>query len=102
MGTSTDSKLLVGAPMKDFDEYFKTIEKDDDFDVYGYFRGLGLATASPYFDADSDDWVAGFEIRNNIPRELLGTLHGELAIKFDRFEDLFGFKPMLMHTPDVY
>lgn len=53
MGIDTSAALIVGLPSEELGDYTYYSE---------VLEGLGLSTASPYFDSDFSDWIIGINV----------------------------------------
>lgn len=65
MGISVSGKLLVGAKYGDIGKWLEEKAELEDCEVYDIIDGH-FHYATPYYDADLEDWFIGFPVSNKV------------------------------------
>lgn len=95
MGIDIGSKLLVGANYPKISHII-----DSDGDRVDQLYGLGIETASPWFDADLEDCFVGYSVPNStVPDD---NWHKLVKEKAELFEKVTGVKAVIFGGANVW
>lgn len=88
-------KLVIGAPVN-CTKTFSAIE-----DLADWAECEGMEVCFPYYDADSPDWIIGFEVEEFDVKKMDVEWLETLKEKARKFEELSGVYGQLICTLDV-
>lgn len=95
MSIEREAKLVIGAPVSE-SKIFAAIE-----DLAEWAEDQGMEVCFPWYDADSPDWIIGFEVDEFDVKKMDAEWLMDLKKKAERFESLSGVYGQLICTMHV-
>lgn len=96
MSIDREAKLVIGCPVSE-SSIFGAIE-----DLAEWAEEEGMEVCFPWFDADSPDWIIGFEVEEFDVKKMGFEWTQGLKGKAEKFEKLSGVYGQLVCTLHVY
>ena len=109
MGIDTGCMLIVGLPAEELEagvtgELKEKLEKEGFYDAFSEDGGIGLESASPFFDAGYDDriWGIGLAAGSWVAKEIdIAALPQQVAEARAKFKKLTGLEGRLFISAHV-